>query len=247
MITRMEKHGDCVFAAVSDTGISHRISHMPNQDAVDFIAEGDDFALAVSDGVGSCKMAEKGSGAAVSAVKEVFLKLKGKILTKDTSYIAESIISEWNRLLCGEVPDDCCATLKAAIKLGDRLLLFSVGDGLLAVSSEGTQIRSASDDGLFGNQTLCLNEDSRAGDFQVLEMKLDTQTSYAVFACSDGVADYIQEGREMELVAEIETIPDGAALLDELEGLIIELSELSLDDRTAGVVKYERSNAESGR
>lgn len=67
------QHGDCTFVAVSDTGIHHQVNHIPNQDAVDYVVLEDDFVLAVSDGVGSCKKADVGSKAAVSAAKTVFL------------------------------------------------------------------------------------------------------------------------------------------------------------------------------
>lgn len=243
MISHRERHGDCTFVTVSDTGIRHRIHHIPNQDAVDYAAADDDFALAVSDGVGSCKKPEVGSNAAVSAVKSVFLSMRGQVVSEDLSEIAGRLIGQWKERLVGEDPDDCCATLKAAMKLGNRLLLFSIGDGMLAVSSAGMQICSPKEDCLFTNQTMCLHKTVKAGDFWTSVFKLDTHVPYVVFACSDGVASGIQEGREMELVAEIETEIDEAALQDELKKLLIDLSEFSSDDRTVGVVKYERKNA----
>jgi serine/threonine protein phosphatase PrpC len=247
MISRKEQHGDCTFVIVSDAGVNHRKNNIPNQDAVDFIVKDDDFALAVSDGVGSCIKAETGSKTAISAIENVFAVIKEKGLQIDLSAIANQIVRVWNELLAGERPDDCCATLKAAMKLGNKLLLFSVGDGLLAVTSGGMKICSPIKNDLFTNQTMCLNAAVKATDFWTSEFNLDTYVPYVVFACSDGVANGIQEGREMELVSEIETGTPEAELQNELETLLVDLSEYSSDDRTVGVVKYERKNAKSDR
>ena len=53
MITSREQYGDYTFVTVSDTGVNHKVQGIPNQDAVMFYFANDDFALAVSDGVGS--------------------------------------------------------------------------------------------------------------------------------------------------------------------------------------------------
>lgn len=245
MISRKEQHGDCTFVIVSDTGFNHRITNISNQDAVDFIVIDDDFALAVSDGVGSCVKAELGSKTAVSAFKNVFAAIKERGSLLDLSAITNQIIQEWNKLLAGERPDDCCTTLKAAMKLGNKLLLFSIGDGLLAVTSGGVRNCSPIKNDLFTNLTMCLSATVRAADFWTSEFNLDTYVPYVVFACSDGVANGIQEGREIDLVSEIETGTSAAELQNELETLLVDLSEYSSDDRTVGVVKYERKNAES--
>ena len=247
MISRAEQHGDCTFAVVSDTGISHRIHNIVNQDAVDYIVIGDDFALAVSDGVGSCQRAEIGSNAAVSAIKSVFNSLMNKAVQNEPSRIADCIITEWHRLLGEENPDDCCATLKAAIKIGNRLLLFSIGDGILAVSSAGMRVCAPLENNLFTNQTKCLNEMVKSEDIWLSIFNLDLHVPYVVFACTDGVANGILEGCEMELVEEIENELDATELQSELENLLIDIAEYSSDDRTVGVVKYERKNAKHDR
>lgn len=247
MISRVEQHGDCTFAAISDTGISHRINNIVNQDAVDYILTGDDFALAVSDGVGSCKRAEIGANAAVSSIKSVFNSLMNKAIPNELPKIADHIIKEWHRILGDENPDDCCATLKAVIKIGNRLLLFSIGDGILAVSSAGMRVCSPTENNLFTNQTVCLNQMVKSGDVWSSVFKLDLHVPYVVFACSDGVANGIQEGHEMELVEEIEKGTEAAELQSELENLLIDIAEYSSDDRTVGVVKYERKNAKPDR
>ena len=245
MISKKEKHADCTFVVVSDIGVSHRINGVANQDAADYVSINEDFALVVSDGVGSCKKAEIGSAAAVEAVKRVFLSLQGKLLPSVLTEITSRIIDEWKFLLAEANPDDCCATLKAAMKLGDKLLLISVGDGLLAVSSSGITCCVPTDNTLFTNQTQCLNSSIKEADFWTSVFKLDIYIPYVVFACSDGVSNGIQEGREMDLIKEIEIQITASELQSELEALLVDISEYSSDDRTVGVVKYEGKNAES--
>lgn len=247
MISKKENHGECTFVVVSDIGVSHRINGVPNQDAADFVSINEDFALAVSDGVGSCKKAEIGSVAAVEAVKRVFLSQQGKSLPPALTEITSQIIDEWKLLLADTNPDDCCATLKAAMKFGDKLLLLSVGDGLLAVLSSGMKCCAPTDNTLFTNQTRCLDSSIMKDDFWTSVFKLDIYVPYVVFACSDGVSNGIQEGREMDLIKEIETQITASELQSELETLLVDISDYSSDDRTVGVVKYERTNAKSDR
>lgn len=247
MISKKENHADCTFIVVSDTGVSHRVKGVPNQDAADYVSINGDFVLAVSDGVGSCKKAELGSAAAVEAIKRVFLSLQGKPFPSVLTKITRRIVDEWVSLLAGANPDDCCATLKAAMKLGDKLLLISVGDGLLAVSSSGMKCCAPSENTLFTNQTQCLNSSIKEDDFWTSVFKLDIYVPYVVFACSDGVSNGIQEGREMDLIKEIETQITASELQSELETLLVDISDYSSDDRTVGVVKYERTNAKSDR
>ena len=247
MISKKENHADCTFVVVSDTGVSHRVKGVPNQDAADYVSINGDFALAVSDGVGSCKKAELGSAAAVEAFKRVFLSLQGQPFPSVLTKITRLIVDEWRSLLAGANPDDCCATLKAAMKLGDKLLLISIGDGLLAVSSSGMKCCAPSENTLFTNQTQCLNSSIKEDDFWTSVFKLDIYVPYVVFACSDGVSNGIQEGREMDLIKEIETQITASELQSELETLLVDISDYSSDDRTVGVVKYERTNAKSDR
>lgn len=245
MISKIEKHDGCTFVIVSDAGISHRVNSIPNQDAADLVFINGDYALAVSDGVGSCKRAEIGAQAAVGAVKKAFISLQGNSVPSDLFEISHMIINEWKQLLAGESLDDCCATLKAAMKLGSRLLMFSVGDGILAFSSGGTGCCAPVDNLLFANQTRCLSKETKPEELWVSVFRLEHDIPYAVFACSDGVSNGILEGRELDLVKEIETGITASALRDELEALLVDISEYSSDDRTVGVVKYERENAES--
>lgn len=247
MITKREQHGDYTFVTVSDTGVNHAIHGVRNQDAAMFMVAGEDFALAVSDGVGSCARADFGAQAAVASVRGVFYSAKEAQTVPPQAEILKQIIAEWKHLLGNINPDECCATLKAAMKLGNKLLMFSIGDGVLAVTSRGMHCCAPTDTNMFANQTMCLNAGIHVEDFWTSEFRLDTYVPYVVFACTDGVANGIQEGKELELVSEIETKTSVDELQHELEALVIDISEFSSDDRTVGVVKYERKNAKPDR
>ena len=67
-----EKHvGDYTFVVISDDGLSHRLSNIPNQDAVMYKIDNEDYAIAVSDGVGSCPKSDIGSKNAVETIRRL--------------------------------------------------------------------------------------------------------------------------------------------------------------------------------
>jgi len=165
----------------------------------------------------------------------------------DQETVADTIIETWMKHIEDESIDDYCATLKAGIKIGNELILISIGDGLLAISSNGIEKIAPLENGQFANQTSCLNKNVKKSDFWVSVFKLDTYIPYVLFLCTDGAANGITEGLELELVCELEKNIDSSLLKEELEGLVVSISDYSTDDRTVGVVKYERKNAESDR
>ena len=244
MISSEERIGDITFVTITDTGFNHLLNKTPNQDSVGYKVLDEDFVLAVSDGVGSCIKAKIGSEAAVISAKKVFSDIRGKERNIDLYEIVNRLINEWKLLLNQENLDDCCATLNVIMKFGNRLLLFSIGDGFIAVTSGDMEICSPDDNTLFANQTLCLCKTVNVKDFWIMETTLNKNNSYVVFVCSDGVANGIQEGQQMELVKEIETKISIKEIRQELESLVLELSEFSSDDRTVGVVKYARKDEE---
>lgn len=247
MISEEKQIGDYTFVVISDDGLSHRLKKIPNQDAVMYEVDCEDYVIAVSDGVGSCRKSDIGSKNAVESIRMLFLQIKTGELSFEKNDVAKTIIETWKTLIKDENIDDYCATLKAAIKIGNELMLISIGDGILAISSNGISRIAPVEDGFFVNQTACLNKDVKSTDFWISVFRLDTYVTYVVFLCTDGVANGITEGQELELVRELETSIDNSLLKDELEGLVVSISDYSADDRSVGVVKYERKNAESDR
>lgn len=246
MISNEEiKDGLCV-VTISDTGVLHQVSGKKNQDCISYTVDNGDFVLAVSDGVGSCSKAELGSKFAVEAALKVFAKIKSA--RKECGLrLPALIINEWFSFIGDNTIDDYCATLKAAFKIGKKITLLSIGDGLLVLTSKGMHVMAPQDDSLFTNNTDCLRNQVHAADFWIQEFETDLYITYAVMACTDGVANYIQPGQEVELVRTLEEEMKGEELQEELEKLLISIADYSSDDRTLGVVKYEWKDAEPDR
>ncbi len=245
MISIQKQIGDYTFAIISDQGLNHQLNGVPNQDAVMYEVWDEDFAIAVSDGVGSCQKSDIGSQSAVESIRRVFSRLSKGEMDFEKELVAGTIIHIWKDLITDECINDYCATLKAAIKIRNDIFLISIGDGMLAVTSNGSWGMAPAEEGQFINQTLCLSKDVKSSDFWISAFSLNTHQPYVVFLCTDGVANGIKEGQELELVHEIERNIDKSLLQEELEGLVLSISDYSADDRTLGVVKYEWENAES--
>ena len=157
-----------------------------------FEIEEGDFVLAVSDGVGSCVDATLGSQMAVQAASNAFEALQREELALEKDEVVDFIIKEWLSLLEDKKPDQCCATLKTALKKGTSVLMLSIGDGLLAISSSGLSMIAPTEENEFANQTSCLNAEVCASDFWGSKFQIDYHVSYVVLACTDGVANFIQ-------------------------------------------------------
>lgn len=242
MISKEERRDNLLFVAVSDIGTNHRILCMPNQDAFGFKCIEEDFVIVVSDGVGSCKAAEIGSKYVVEAIIQLFLSIKSRALQLDNYELANAIITSW-KISIGDKPiDDYCATVKAAIKFGSSVKIISLGDGIAAISSNGMSLVSPIEETNFTNETKCMSSFVSPESFWMCDFQLDTYESFAVFCCTDGVANGLVLGKELDLLNEIERNTSSEVLKVELENLIKEIGDYSFDDKTVGVVKYERKN-----
>lgn len=239
MTFREERTKVLTIVTVSDLGSNHRALLMPNQDSADFVIDGDDFVIAVSDGVGSCSKAELGSNSAVASCLHVFTQIKNGTIEFDSDNIVEAVVKKWYASLDLENPDDCCATLKAVFKIGQALKAISIGDGFIAISSDGFHLLSPAEETTFTNETSCLCSKINVRDFWCGNFNLDIRKPYAVFCCTDGVANGIVEGQEQNLVDDIEKNISAEKLKTELATLIEEISDYCFDDKTVGVVKYE--------
>ncbi len=110
MISREEHAQGLTLVTVSDIGSNHRALLLPNQDSVDFIIDGEDFVLAVSDGVGSCPRAELGSKEAVASCIRVFTLIKNRIIEFESDNVVDALINEWRVSLDHENLDDYLGT-----------------------------------------------------------------------------------------------------------------------------------------
>lgn len=239
MISREEHAQGLTLVTVSDIGSNHRALLLPNQDSVDFIIDGEDFVLAVSDGVGSCSKAELGSKEAVASCIRVFTLIKNRIIEFESDNVVDALINEWRVSLDHENLDDCCATLKAIFKIGQVMKVVSVGDGFIAVSSDGLNLLSPTEEMAFSNETSCLCSRIEPRDFWTSDFNLDTHKPYAAFCCTDGVANGLVTGQELNLIRDIEVNTSADMLKQEIEALLEDISDYCFDDKTVGVVKYE--------
>lgn len=239
MISFEKKFGKLTFVTISDIGSNHQALLIPNQDAVNFLCIDDDFVLTLSDGVGSCKKAEIGSKNAVLSSIEVFKKIKSRHIKYENDLIRESLLSTWKALIKEDNINDFCATLKAVFKIGNLIKVVSVGDGFITISSDGISLITPTEQGEFTNETKCLGSHITENDLWMADFHLDTRKSFAIMCCTDGVANALLPGKEIDLIEDIEKNVLSKNLKNELEELINDISNYSFDDRTLGVVKYE--------
>lgn len=241
MIVQESKRANLTFVTLSDVGTAHQAFNQPNQDSADFREADGDFVLAISDGVGSCKYADRGSKAVIDSCISTFNTLKARSLCFDSRQVAQNIWTEWQSILAGENLDDCCATVKAAFKYGNSILLVSVGDGFCVFSSESRQIATESFETTFLNETDCLNSTFSPECFCCKEIPLKGKP-YVVACCTDGFSNGIEADKELEFVKELESRVSASELRTELESFVNAISKASFDDKSIGVAKYEKQN-----
>lgn len=242
MISEEKRDGDLYFLKVTEIGANHRAMLLPNQDAISSLCIGDNFVLAVADGVGSCKKADLGAKAAVAACVATFEHIVDHTISFDSTMVAKAILDTWKEKLEYTELDECCTTLKAVFKLGNTLKIVSLGDGFIAVSSDGIKMLSPTEDNTFTNETNCLRPHTREDTFWIADFHLDMYKPYAILCCTDGIANGLVSGSELDLAEEIEKRIARENLEAEVEELVVDISNYCFDDKTIGVVKYERKN-----
>jgi serine/threonine protein phosphatase PrpC len=239
MILKVETKGKLTYVSATKIGVNHDKLGLPNQDAIAFKSIDENFVLAVSDGVGSCRRADVGSQKVVAICIELFEEIVQRSIAFESADFVSGLIRKWK----GAFEDnllDYCATVKTIIKVGNQAKVISLGDGFAAITSEGMKLITPYEDISFSNETRCLDEKVCFGDFWTKDFSIDTNTSYVVMACTDGVANAIQMGEELAFVEEIERNIRKEKLEEELKDFITDISKYSFDDKTLGVVKYER-------
>lgn len=239
MISCSETVGKLTYVTLTEIGSNHKKLNIPNQDSVIIDVIQDDFVVAVSDGVGSCKKSEIGSQMVIRICKELFNQIHAGHISFEGTEIVKLLIERWKNSLEGNLMD-YCATVKGVFKIGKKAVMISLGDGFAAITSEGMNMLSPNDDGTFSNETKCLDSKVCVGDFWIRNFDIDINTTFAVLVCTDGVSNAIQTGLELDFVEEIEKNIGSKNLEEELKDFMIDISQYSFDDKTLGVMKYER-------
>lgn len=238
MTVREERFGDFTLVTVSDTGADHLARRVPNQDAAAFRRMGEDFVLAVSDGVGSCSLAGLGANYAVSACVKVLEGIKKQSVPFENGPMLHVLLENWRTFIRNGEPDDYCATLQAVFRLGGVVKVLSVGDGFTVLTSGGVRLLSPVDETDFLNETKCLNARIRPEDFWTADFFLDTNQPFVFLCCTDGVANGLIPGTEVSLAEEIERKIPASELAGALREFLADISNYCSDDKTVGVVKY---------
>ena len=238
MISRQSDFENGRIITITEIGSNHRAMLLPSQDACGYRIIDNDFCIAVADGVGSCMHADVGAQEAVDICMDVFTEIKSRQMPFSRKAIIDCIISRWKEAF-GDEAENYCSTLKMIIKIENEMILVSIGDGILAVSSDGLNIMAPVETLDFVNETYCLSNRVNESDFWSNTFNLDLHKSYAVLCCTDGIANGLIQGSQIDVVTLIEKDICIDSLKSELEKFVTDIAKYSFDDKTIGVVKYE--------
>lgn len=236
----------CYGASVQGPG--HKITNTPNQDAWRVVDAPGFTGLLVSDGVGSCEHADKGSHAVCfGAAGAIHSILKTGY---DRQHFAEAIHHNYLSGLRGLDPSSCLATCLFGVRLGDGYIhLGMLGDGLAAVLFENGTVSSLSDDKslAFSNIVRPLGPTVAFSDWMFMDVP-ENQCK-AVFLCTDGVADDFDDVQKRDAFVRdyleyTMSRPCELAALDTVEMLANWPVPKHTDDKTiACMYRKENSNA----
>lgn len=224
--------------AITDVGARHTAIGLPNQDCSAFYFQDDQFFMAVSDGVGSCKHADIGSRMACQISRIVFDHLLKGILPWNGDAIVKEICGLWTEKVPSSDPLDYCATLKAVFVKQGLLIAVSIGDGLLLAADSRQKLFAKETASDFLNETICLYPGVKEKSFWRQEM-ITFPGACAIFMCSDGIANALLDGHESLLIETIRNETSIDSLREELTELFEVARLMNADDKTLGVVKYD--------
>ena len=184
-------------------GPGHVRMGMPNQDSFLIATHLWGDVVVVSDGVGSCANAERGSDAACQAVVCIAEKWL------ETADNAESLLSgiqdDWMARILPLDPDECSATCLFAVCPANRqtMTLGMLGDGMIAVlKKDGSYVELYEEkDDFFSNQTNALTKGTQIGQWQTTS--LVQEECCAVLLCTDGIADDLLPSMRKDFVRHI--------------------------------------------
>ena len=234
MIYKQAQSNRFTFLGVSKTGDAHINSGKQNQDAIEFFALDDSFAVAVSDGLGSCERSQIGSHTAVNICSHILLEIEDERLEFECESVVQRFTELWTAAFPQSVSKNYSATIKAVFAKGDKLIAISIGDGLLCILSGEETLFAPFTECDFFNETVCLTHGMKP---EVLWTgSITKKDSTVIFLSTDGVSSGISEGRELELVLEIGAMRDISELKRGIENMLSEMGKYNSDDKTVGVL-----------
>lgn len=168
--------------------------HEQNQDCFWSYSDEKLTVLAVSDGLGSCKLSAQGSRAFCGSVKDVLGQ--DKPVPSEPEVICAELHAQWLRHLDGYPISDCYATALFAVFSGGTLTMGALGDGFIAAVHGDNAVEilwdNKDEDGRFPNETDCLHEVFEPQRWRTLQIPCGDLSG--LVASSDGMELY-PEGR----------------------------------------------------
>ena len=159
--------------------------------------------VVVSDGLGSKLHSDHGSKAACFAVLEA-----AKTYSNNCQARFEDILSlihvNWLVKVSPFSPYDCSATCLFVIQIDGQLTFGRLGDGLIAIHGETESdclILSDNKQDSFSNFTCSLTKDFNLAQWETATMGI--QNCRAVVLCTDGIADDLLPGKQMDFAQEL--------------------------------------------
>lgn len=181
---------------VSVIGPGHKKSGLPNQDAWLSRCFKNGIAVAVSDGLGSKPLSDKGSMAACRSVLDA-VQIFQHHSYSDFKNIPELIHALWLLKLGNKNPSECATTCLFAIQAGEKVILGRLGDGLILCFGKNQHIimedKKEED---FANITNCLTGRFAAEEWEITT--ISAEECDAVILCTDGVANDIAEDKRID-------------------------------------------------
>lgn len=214
--------------AYSCRGKTHEIGDVNNQDSYGFFNNEDVLAIAVADGVSSCKNAADGSFAAVLIVQSLSSALYRKSPLTDQK-IKDFIITQWKARYPTNA-NDYGTTLRFVLIQSDEAIIGHIGDGCTLLKTED-RCSDFSGESIFANCTYALCANIDPDNFSIIRLKVSG--SVLAVLTTDGISLEIDPAQKQPFVKYIEHImlenPDYA---EEIVGWVDGLQEKNGDDKT---------------
>ena len=184
---------------VSVIGSGHKKNKLPNQDAWISQVYKDGAVLAVSDGLGSKPLSDKGSKAACAAVVRAagIIRRHPRAGLKNIPALIHSL---WLMKTEPLLPVDCGATCLFAFTRGEKIILGRLGDGMIIAVGEEAPVL-LEDEKEFANLTYCLDDALRINKWEIKE--INARDYNAVIMCTDGIADDIDPEKKADFAREL--------------------------------------------